>query len=99
VILAAVQPWKLPSVRTTLAWCVWTSHWLIIASVWLVAIFPLYRIDFLHVLFIGGFTLLIFAVATRVALSHGGHSLTLERGSRPLRIGLASGLGHPTTSG
>jgi len=44
------------------------------------------------VLFIGGFSLLILAVGTRVTLSHGGHSLSLERGSWPLRIGLSTGL-------
>jgi uncharacterized protein involved in response to NO len=87
VISATVQPWRLPSTRTTLAWCVWISHWSIIASVWLVAALPLYRIDLLHVLFIGGFSLLILAVATRVTLSHGGHSLALEQRSWPLRIG------------
>ena len=92
VILATLRPWRFPAVRTTLAWCVWTAHWLILASVWLVAIVPRYRIDFLHVLFIGGFSLLILAVATRVTLSHGGYSLALERGSWPLRIGLSSGL-------
>ena len=92
VILATLRPWRFPAVRTTLAWCVWTAHWLILASVWLIAIAPRYRIDFLHVLFIGGFSLLILAVATRVTLSHGGYSLALERGSWPLRIGLSSGL-------
>jgi uncharacterized protein involved in response to NO len=92
VILVAVQPWRLPAARTTLAWCVWTANWLIIVSVWLTAAAPRYRIDFLHVLFIGGFTLLILAVGTRVTLSHGGHTLALERGSWPLRIGLTSGL-------
>ena len=30
VILSTVQPWRLPSVRTTLAWCVWIAHWLVI---------------------------------------------------------------------
>jgi uncharacterized protein involved in response to NO len=92
VILSTVQPWRLPSVRTTLAWCVWSAHWFVILAVWLVAIVPRYRIDFLHVLFIGGFTLLILAVGTRVTLSHGGHALTQERGSWPLRIGLGTGL-------
>ncbi len=92
VIVSTVQPWRQPAVRSTLAWCVWTAHWLVIMSLWLIAIAPLYRIDFLHVLFIGGFTLLILAIGTRVTLSHGGHSLTLERGSWPLRIGLSTGL-------
>jgi uncharacterized protein involved in response to NO len=44
------------------------------------------------VLFMGGFTLLILAVATRVTLSHGGHSLEAERRNWPLRLGMASGL-------
>jgi len=92
VILSTVQPWKLPVLRSTLAWCVWTAHWLVILSAWLVAIFPRYRVDFLHILFIGGFTLLILAVGTRVTLSHGGHGLAKERGSWPLRIGIATGL-------
>jgi uncharacterized protein involved in response to NO len=92
VILTTVQPFRLPAVRTTLARCVWTANWLVIVSLWLVALFPRYRIDLLHVLFIGGFTLLILAVGTRVTLSHGGHSLALERASWPLRIGLVTGL-------
>jgi uncharacterized protein involved in response to NO len=60
--------------------------------VWLVAIAPRYRIDLLHVLFIGGFSLLILAVGTRVTLSHGGHGLASERSSWPLRIGVGTGL-------
>jgi uncharacterized protein involved in response to NO len=92
VIMTTVQPWRLPAVRTTLAWCVWTAEWLVILSLWLVAAAPGYRVDLLHVMFIGGFTLLILAVATRVTLSHGGHELARERRSWPLRIGLAAGL-------
>jgi len=92
VIFSTIEPWRLPSVRSTLAWCVWAAHWFVIIAVWLVALAPRYRIDFLHVLFIGGFTLLIFAVGTRVTLSHGGYPLAQERKSSPLRIGLGTGL-------
>jgi uncharacterized protein involved in response to NO len=92
VIMSTLKPWQLPAVRTTLSWCVWSAHWFVIVAVWIVAIEPRYRIDFLHILFIGGFTLLIFAVGTRVTLSHGGHALTLERRSWPLRIGITTGL-------
>jgi uncharacterized protein involved in response to NO len=92
VILSTVQPWRLPVVRTTLAWCVWSATWFVILAGWFSAIFPLYRIDLLHILFIGGFTLLILAVGTRVTLSHGGHGLTAERKSWPLRIGITAGL-------
>jgi uncharacterized protein involved in response to NO len=92
VILSTLQPWRLPAVRTTLAWCVWCAHWFVILAVWIVAIVPRYRIDFLHILFIGGFTLLILAVGTRVTLSHGGYALAQERRSWPLRIGISTGL-------
>jgi uncharacterized protein involved in response to NO len=92
LILATLRPWKPPVARTTLAWCVWSAHWLLIAGLWLAGLAPAYRVDFLHVVFIGGFTLLVLAVALRVALSHGGHALALERRSWPLRIGIATGL-------
>ena len=92
VILATVQPWRLPDVRTTLSWCVWFAHWFVILAVWIVAIVPRYRIDLLHILFIAGFTLLILAVGTRVTLSHGGYALAKERRSWPLRIGISTGL-------
>jgi uncharacterized protein involved in response to NO len=92
VIVLTNRPWKLPAMRTTLAWCVWMANWFVILALWLSALVPKYRIDFLHILFIGGFTLLILAVGTRVALSHGGYNLALERRSWPLRIGLTCGL-------
>jgi uncharacterized protein involved in response to NO len=91
VIAATARPWRLPAVRTTLAWCVWTANLLVVLGVWLVPLAPAYRADFLHVLFIA-FTLLVLAVGIRVTLSHGGHALSLERGSWPIRIGLATGL-------
>jgi uncharacterized protein involved in response to NO len=92
VLLATVTPWRRPAVATTLAWCVWMAVWFVIAGSWLAAAASRYRADLLHVVFMGGFTLLILAVGTRVTLSHGGHSLEAERRSWPLRIGVASGL-------
>ena len=92
LILATIKPWQAPAVRTTLAWCVWSAHWLVIAGLWSSALAPALRVDLLHVVFMGGFTLLILAVGMRVALSHGGHALAAERRSWPLRIGIATGL-------
>jgi uncharacterized protein involved in response to NO len=92
LILSTIKPWMLPAVRTTLAWCVWSAHWLLMAGLWLAALAPAYRVDLLHVVFMGGFTLLILAVAMRVALSHGGHPLSRERRSWPLRVGIGTGL-------
>jgi uncharacterized protein involved in response to NO len=93
LILATLNPWRLPAVRTTLAWCVWSAHWLLLAGLWLVALAPAaYRVDLLHVMFMGAFTLLILAVGMRVVLSHGGHGLGHERRSWALRVGIVTGL-------
>ena len=92
VIAMNVQPWRAPVTQTTLAWCVWIAHWFLIGGVWLIALFPNHHIDYLHILFMGAFTLLILAVGTRVVLSHGGYPLTEERRSWPLRIAIAASL-------
>jgi uncharacterized protein involved in response to NO len=92
VILGTLRLWRLPIVRTTLSWCVWVANWLIVGGVWLSAGAPRFRADFLHVLFVGGFSLLILAIGTRVTLSHGGQDLGDEHRSWPLRIGLTMGL-------
>ena len=91
VIFATVEPWRFPAVRTTLSWCVWTANILIVIGLWLSAFMPVYRVDMLHVMFIGGFTLLILAVGMRVTLSHGGHGLATEQKNWPLRLGLLFG--------
>jgi uncharacterized protein involved in response to NO len=92
LVLATLKPWQTPAARSTLAWCVWSAHWLVMAGLWLAAVAPAYRVDLLHILFMGGFTLLILAVGMRVVLSHGGHSLSAERRSWQLRVGIATGL-------
>jgi uncharacterized protein involved in response to NO len=92
VVIRSLQLWKLPVAKTTLARAIWIAHWVIAVGVWVVAAAPRFRADFLHLLFIGGFSLLIFAIATRVTLSHGGHDLTQERRSWPLRIGVTLAL-------
>jgi len=91
IVCVTIRPWQFPAVRTTLAWCVWTANLLTVIGVWAAAHAPAYRADLLHILFIA-FTLLIVAVGTRVVLSHGGHPLSRERRSWPLRIGLATAL-------
>ena len=92
LVMVTIRPYRRPLADTTLAFCVWTAFWLLVGGSWLVVIAPKFRIDFMHILFMGGFTLLILAVGTRVVLSHGGHSLSEERRSWPLRIGLTTGL-------
>ena len=87
-VIRSLQLWRRPSVRTTLSWTIWIAHWLLATGVWIVAAMPKYRADFLHIVFVGGFSLLILAVGTRVTLSHGGHDLSAEKKSWPLRLGL-----------
>ena len=92
VILLNLWPWRLPAARTTLSWCVWTAHWLLIIALWMVALFQDERTGYLHLMFMGAFTLLILAVGTRVVLSHGGYALAEERQSWPLRLGITVSL-------
>lgn len=91
-VVITLQLWRRPVIRTTLSWTVWIAHWVIAIGVWIVAAAPPYRVDFLHVLFVGGFSLLILAIGTRVTLSHGGHNLSAEQRSWPLRLGLTLAL-------
>ena len=53
----------------------WLAVWLTPLGLAASGLWPDYRVPALHVLFIGGFSLLAFGVATHVALSH----LHLER--------------------
>jgi uncharacterized protein involved in response to NO len=90
VVLINFRPGRRPEAKTTASWCLWIAYWLLIAAVWLIAILPKYRVDFLHVLFIGTFSLLIAALGMRTVLSHGGYGLAAERKSWLLRIVLTT---------
>jgi hypothetical protein len=57
---------------------VWLATWLMPVGLAAAGLFPSYRVPALHILFIGGFSLLAFGVATHVALGH----LGLEEASR-----------------
>jgi hypothetical protein len=62
----ARRPGK-PGLHRQLAWL---SIWMMPVGLAASALFPDYRVPALHVLFIAGFSLLVFAVATHVSLSH-----------------------------
>jgi uncharacterized protein involved in response to NO len=53
-------------------WLVWIAVWLIPIGLFVSALLPDYRVPALHIVFIGGFSLMGFAVATHVALNHLG---------------------------
>jgi len=69
---------------------VWLSAWMIPAGYAVAALWPLQRLAGLHVVFIGGFTLMTLSVALHVTLSHGGR-LRLVTG-RPWQVPVYGGL-------
>jgi uncharacterized protein involved in response to NO len=69
----------------------WLAVWLMPVGLAASGLWPDYRVPALHVLFIGGFSLLALAVATHVALSHLGLE-SLARGRPPAVIALAAGV-------
>ncbi|MCC6557103.1 MAG: NnrS family protein [Polyangiaceae bacterium] len=76
VVAAAVivgsGAWRTPSRPGANRSLLWLAAWAIPVGQLAAAAFPDYRVEALHVLFIGGFGLLSFAVATHVTLGHSG---------------------------
>lgn len=56
----------------------WIAVWMVVAGLWLAALFPQYKADLLHICFIGGFSLMTFGVGTMVVMSHAGESDQLK---------------------
>jgi uncharacterized protein involved in response to NO len=49
----------------------WISVWMVPLGLALLTAFPRYRVAFLHVLFVGGFGLMVFSVGAHVIFAHG----------------------------
>lgn len=71
------QIYLLPQSKTRLSWGIWIAAWFVVLGSWGYCV-QAHAIDFAHLLFVAGFGLLTCMIATRVSLSHGNHSLTLE---------------------
>jgi uncharacterized protein involved in response to NO len=65
------------------AWLARISAWIIALGLWAAAFFSDHRVAVLHIAFIGGFSLMTFAIATMVVMSHSGAG---ERLHQPLWI-------------
>ena len=68
--LAARMPWR---GRTFLADYLRAGLLFILAGFTMIALWPNYRLGSLHTVFITGFNLIVFTVATRVVLGHSGN--------------------------
>jgi uncharacterized protein involved in response to NO len=62
--------WKKPGKTGVHRKLVWVSTWLMPFGLLVSAFWPDYRVPALHILFIGGFSLMAFGVATHVSLGH-----------------------------
>ena len=69
---------RLPGRRTMPAFVLWSSGWLILAGLWVMALLPSFTLGALHLVFIGGFTLITLGIGTRVVVAHGKFPLTDE---------------------
>ena len=68
---------------------VWLAIWLMPVGLAASGLWPAYRVPALHVLFIGGFSLLAFAIATHVTLAHlGPEALALGRPPAVVALGV-----------
>ncbi|RMF77748.1 MAG: NnrS family protein [Nitrospirae bacterium] len=83
-LLSEVPVWRPPRVRAPFAWGVWGSVWLVAAGVWAAALAVRHHVAMLHLIFIGGFSLMVLTIGARVTLSHGGY-MALEPRNRPIR--------------
>ena len=62
----------------------WLSLWMVFLGSWAAFLFPDYRAAMLHFVFVGGYSLMTFAVATMVMTSHAGRKEMLMRSSKIL---------------
>jgi uncharacterized protein involved in response to NO len=79
-VLIPSRLWRRPTQPGFHRRLVWASAWSIPLGYAAVALFPAYRAAALHVVFLGGFALMAYAISTHVVLSHSG-----ERGAASKR--------------
>lgn len=60
----------------------WIAFGVLLAGFLAIALFPAYRVGLLHLSFIGGFAVIAFVVATRVAYGHSGNLEQLKKPNR-----------------
>lgn len=85
----AIRYWRLyspPKERTGFTWGIWIACWSFVVGMLMPVIWPSGGIHGVHMIFIGGFSLLTILVATRVTLAHGTRGKQLESSSRILKV-------------
>lgn len=82
---------KPPRVPDLYVWMLWIAFWLVAAGLWIPAFLKGSEKTAMHVVFIGGFSLMIYAVATMVIYSHSGYVHRLSR-PQPALLAVSAGL-------
>ena len=80
---------KKPSGPPFMAYCFRFGALLLVAGLLLPAALPAYRLANLHLTFIGGFSIILFTVSTRVILGHSGYGHLFQKRLRFLIASLA----------
>lgn len=65
---------------------VWIAFWMVALGLWAAALLPDHRVAALHLVFVGGYSLMTFAVATMVVAGHAGEAKRLRRRAWPLSV-------------
>ncbi|MCW8139224.1 MAG: NnrS family protein [Planctomycetota bacterium] len=89
VLVGAARLVRRPTVPGLHRWLVWLGAWCVPLGLLLAAAFPSQRTGALHLVFLGGFATLAFAVAVHVTLAHAGDErLLLGRPWQVVALGL-----------
>lgn len=78
-LLAQVPLYRKDVQRATLAQALRLGFVLLLIGLFLPGLLPMQRVGALHLVFIGGFTLITFSVATRVVLGHSGQGSRVQQ--------------------
>lgn len=75
-----------PRIRDQYVRYVWIAFWMVGLGLWAAALLPAHRVAALHLVFVGGYSLMTFAVATMVIISHAGEARRLRQPGWALRL-------------
>lgn len=89
VSLVAVFGWRLfarNAMSSGLTWGIRAAGFFTMVGTWAMAIFPEFRLEALHVIYVMGFSLMTFMVASRVILAHGNYGIENEVGNLFIKV-------------
>lgn len=80
------RAWQLSAQSSSLSWGIRIAAVSMLAGTVGLWLFPDYRLEAIHLLYVSGFGLLTIMIASRVILAHGNHDLQLEFGNWYIKL-------------